>query len=140
MTDSEFMKSTSSGPRVGDLYQAVIPNLLEDQVMEDERCKVDWIPLSAADDQTPSYRPQHLEMYCEIARICRHVTADVALKHLYERDFNLLAALKDFELLPIPDSIKWTPDELFMLVDKLYNKKKVVVIQKQVRFLIADKF
>lgn len=72
------------------------------------------------------------DRFCEIARVCRKVSIDIALKHLLDREYNLEKALTDFELLPISDSIKWSKNDFDILVKKIVQNRRLDHIRKSV--------
>ncbi|KAI6200344.1 REST corepressor isoform X4 [Aphelenchoides besseyi] len=120
----DFMKSAvADHTRVGNQYQTMIPELIIDPA-DDQGKKMEkahWKPKEWKDD---------FDDFCELARVCRKVPMDIALKHIYDCRYNLEQALIDFEKLPVLDSLRWTSEELKSLVKKVIMGRKVVAIQK----------
>ncbi|KAI6175676.1 hypothetical protein M3Y97_00716100 [Aphelenchoides bicaudatus] len=122
-----FLKSTDSEvnrPRIGNDFQAQIPDIVkeesEEKFPEDENIKM-WIPVEWN---------SKFDQYCEIARVCRKVTTDVALKHLLDREYDLEKALIDFEQLPISESIQWSKNDFDILLIEL-GKTGAQVVEKR---------
>ncbi|KAI6224342.1 REST corepressor 3-like [Aphelenchoides fujianensis] len=121
--DPEFMKTaTSAGPRIGSDFQIAIPELAPPSADEAEPIETpQWKPT----DWLPAF-----DAYLDLARVCRKVPMDVALKHLYEHEFDLLRALETIEELPVPDVLLWDHEDVNALVKKVVIGRKVVTIQK----------
>ncbi|CAD5226989.1 unnamed protein product [Bursaphelenchus xylophilus] len=123
-TDKENKKRPQDQPGIGDGFQADIPELLENGIPdEEERESVMWLP-----KEEFQWNP-NVRKYIELARVCRSVDGDQALKHLFERDYNLAKALEDFEKLPLPQYV-WKSREVQELVKKLAQGRKVQHVQK----------
>lgn len=120
------MKRPEGTTALGDEFQAEVPTLSESAPgLEADREEVCWLP---APEQGWS---ADLDRFVEMARVCRSVLADQALKHLFDRQYDLERALRDFEALPLPQFI-WKPGETSVLVKKLAQGRKVQHIQKHV--------
>ncbi|KAI6218415.1 hypothetical protein M3Y99_01709700 [Aphelenchoides fujianensis] len=122
--DPEFMKTaTSAGPRIGSDFQIAIPELAAPPADEAEPIEtLQWKPT----DWLPAF-----DAYLDVARVCRKVPMDAALKHLHDHAFDLPRALETIEELPVPDVLLWDHEDFADLGKKngmqVFEKRAEVV-------------
>ncbi|KAI6240575.1 hypothetical protein M3Y99_00426600 [Aphelenchoides fujianensis] len=123
--DPEFMKTaTSAGPRIGSDFQIAIPELAQPSADETE-------PIETPQWKPPTEWLPAFDAYCNVARVCRKIPMDVALKHLHDHEFDLPRALETIEELPVPDVLLWDHEDFADLGKKngmqVFEKRAEVV-------------
>ncbi|CAD5220118.1 unnamed protein product [Bursaphelenchus okinawaensis] len=116
-------KRPQDQPGIGDGFQAEIPDLKQSSADDEEKELVMWLP------KNEFAWDLNVRKYIELARTCRNVNGDFALRHLFERGYDLAKALQDFEKLPLPQYV-WKTVEIKDLVKKLSQGRKVQHVQK----------